>query len=84
MRIRWPDGLMTGNFRRRAGEELWGSKWEDLLLGGDMEDKLQCVAFLSIHTYMLDGVPAVPNRQYVKSLPLHMLPQHTDGEYYLG
>jgi len=69
-----------GDFREQVGKALWGTKWEEVSVGGPHEKKLDVLLVLQVVTEnLLDETRILPERPDVTILPrLVLVPKGKD------
>ena len=70
------DKWQGGDFRATTGKQLWGEKWESVVVGGSDEDKLDVVFFIAVPTVWVDAAAKVEGRSLIRIIPAHLLSEH--------
>eukprot|EP01046_Picozoa_sp_COSAG06_P013052 COSAG06_NODE_781_length_12364_cov_6.388912_9_plen_883_part_00 len=70
--LEW-DQYQGGNFRARAGRELWGEKADDVLIGGCAENKLDVAFLIKVHVSQFNASIKVPGRDVIRVIPPDVL-----------
>eukprot|EP01043_Picozoa_sp_COSAG02_P058776 COSAG02_NODE_7372_length_3058_cov_1.996604_2_plen_573_part_00 len=65
------------------GREVWGEKWESVLVGGSEESKLDVVFFIRVHESMFSAVREIPGRDVIRVIPPEAGLVEQDGHHWL-
>ena len=79
--LKW-DKWQGGEFRATTGRQLWGEKWESVLVGGSDEDKLDVVFFIAVPTIWVKSAAKVEGRALVRIIPSSLLTEY-QGHHWL-
>jgi len=79
--LNW-DKWQGGEFRATTGKQLWGEKWESVLVGGENEGKLDVVFFIAVPTVWVDFAAKVEGRPLIRIIPSQLLTEH-QGHHWL-
>ena len=79
--LKW-DKWQGGEFRATTGRQLWGEKWESVLVGESDEDKVDVVFFIAVPTIWVKSAAKVEGRPLARIIPSSLLTEY-QGHHWL-